>query len=171
MNDIATQIRARLDAIAAERSSLDEEERRLKKALDALEPTTPATSEAPGLEETLKRLVDQTPPMPPPMPVYPWQPHYPVRPWDQSDPWQIPLGPFCGAPTATTRTEQPMVATDVQSVYDFISQMCCGGSALATERTKAALVPDDPWSFAPEIEQCRYVSTCRFPISQQGPAY
>lgn len=37
---ITTQIRARLDAIAAERLRLDDEERRLKKALEALESST-----------------------------------------------------------------------------------------------------------------------------------
>jgi hypothetical protein len=41
MTTIPTQIRARLDAIAAERSRLDDEERRLKKALEALEDATP----------------------------------------------------------------------------------------------------------------------------------
>lgn len=64
MTTVATQIRARIDAIAAERSRLDDEERRLMKALEALEPT-----------------------------------------------------------------EEPPVASGVQSVHDFISQMCCGGSA------------------------------------------
>jgi hypothetical protein len=58
MNAIATQIRARLDAIAAERVNVDDEERRLRKALEALEPTTPATSESPWLEERLSRLPD-----------------------------------------------------------------------------------------------------------------
>lgn len=41
MNDIAIQIRARLDAIAAERACLDDETQRLTQALVALEPTTP----------------------------------------------------------------------------------------------------------------------------------
>lgn len=50
MTTITTQIRARLDAIAAERANLDDEQRRLMKALEALEPTTPLeTSDTPGL--------------------------------------------------------------------------------------------------------------------------
>ncbi|MGK3981336.1 hypothetical protein WMF38_57595 [Sorangium sp. So ce118] len=89
--DIATQIRARLDAIASERLRLDDEERRLRKALEALEalePTTPVEPEVPGLDEAIQR---QTVPMSPRLPSMPYPvPHYPPPSWDR---WVIPEGP------------------------------------------------------------------------------
>jgi hypothetical protein len=78
MSDIPTQIRARLDAIAAERLRLDDEERRLRKALEALEPTA-ETSETPGLDEKIQRCIV---PMTPGLPTYPMPypaPHYPFQ--------------------------------------------------------------------------------------------
>jgi hypothetical protein len=118
MTDIATQICARLDSIAAERFRLDDEERRLRKALKALESTAEETSEAPGLDEKIqrcivpispsmaeqmKRLAGKAPPPPlSPMP-YP-RPHSPSvqtsDDWFRSDMVTITgdgAGPSCSA--------------------------------------------------------------------------
>lgn len=89
---IATQIRSRLYAIAAERLRLDDEERRLKKALEALTETPVETSETPGLDEAIQRLIV---PMTPGLPYGPIPypvPHYPP-PMSWRDDWGITEGP------------------------------------------------------------------------------
>lgn len=98
MTTIPTQIRARLDAIAVERARLDDEERRLKKALEALEDTAPAeTSETPGLDAMIQeRIVGPMYRDPAPLSSMPYPaPHYPP-PMSWRDGWAVPEGPQIG---------------------------------------------------------------------------
>lgn len=139
--NIATQIRARLDAIAAERSSFDDEERRLKKALEALEPTTPAEG-YPSAEEILSCVLGAM------------KPESPEK--ASGFPGSSDNGPCIGQFFSAAACDRGW--------FDRLKQ---AAKAQSNGRRVSALVDD----FVVEVELVRHGSGERFLINQQGPAY